>query len=131
VSGPETKQLPLPPRFLADEHIGAAIVRGARRKRPALVFLAAKEAGTLHLGDPELLERAKELGLILVTHDSATMYDHFAAFLMGLGPSEHCPGVFVVSQERYSIGQIIDFIVEIYDLSTADEWIDRIVRLPL
>ncbi len=59
------------------------------------------------------------------------MYDHFAAFLMGLWQGEHCPGVFVVSQDRYSIGQIIEFIVEIYDLSSADEWTDRIVRLPL
>ena len=95
------------------------------------MFFTAKDAGTLHFGDLQVLERAKELSLILVTHDIATMYDHFANFLMNLPQGEHCPGVFVVSQERYSIGQIIDFIVEISDLSTDEEWVDRIVRLPL
>jgi hypothetical protein len=37
----------------------------------------------------------------------------------------------LVSQERYSIGQIISFIVEVYDLSSHQEWANRIVRLPL
>ncbi len=126
-----TQTAPRPSRFLADEDLNPAVVRGARRKRPGLVFLTAKDVGTLHFGDPQVLERAKELGLILVTHDTATMYDHFANFLMNLPQGEHCPGVFVITQERYSVGQIIDFIVELYDLSLNDEWVDRIVRLPL
>jgi len=59
------------------------------------------------------------------------MYRYFAAFLETLPSGEHCPGIFLITQERYSIGQIIDFIVEIYDLSSHQEWRDHITDLPL
>lgn len=78
-----------------------------------------------------MLGRARELNLILVSHDSRTMYFNFANFLLSLQSDEQCPGVFLVSQERYSIGQIVGFILEIYDLSGHSEWQNRIVRLSL
>jgi hypothetical protein len=75
--------------------------------------------------------RRKELGLILISHDRSTMYDHFATFLMSMGADQHSHGVFMVSQERFGLGQIIDFIAEIYDLSGHAEWRDMIMDLPL
>lgn len=119
------------PRFLADENLESVIIQGARRQRADIVFLTAKEANTLSLDDLRVLRRAQELDLILITHDSRTMYDHFATFLSRLAPQECSPGVLLVSQRRYSIGQIIAFILEIYDLSSHDEWRGQIVRLPL
>ena len=50
---------------------------------------------------------------------------------MSLDTDQHSPGVLLVLQERFSFGQIIDFIVEIFDLSDHSEWQDRIVDLPL
>jgi hypothetical protein len=120
-----------PPRFLADENLEAAIVGGEKRKRPGCVFFTADEAGIRNLPDSLVLRRAQELDLILISHDRRTMYDHFATFLMSVGAGQHSPGVFLVSQERFGLGQIIDFIVEIYDLSDHAEWRDRIVDLPL
>lgn len=118
-------------RFLADENLESAIVQGVRLQRPEITLLTAKEAETLSLDDRQVLSQAQALDLILISHDSRTMYNHFAAFLMSLAPDEHSPGVLLVSQERYSIGQIISFIVEVYDLSSHEEWANRIVRLPL
>ena len=119
------------PRFLADENLESVIIQGARRQRADMTILTAKEANTLSLDDLQVLQRAQELDLILITHDSRTMYDHFATFISSLAPSEYCPGVLLVSQRRYGIGQIIAFITEIYDLSSHDEWRGQIVRLPL
>lgn len=119
------------PRFLADENLESAIVQCVRLQRPEITLLTAKEAETLSLDDRQVLSQAQALDLILISHDSRTMYNHFAAFLMSLAPDEHSPGVLLVSQERYSIGQIISFIVEVYDLSSHQEWANRIVRLPL
>ena len=119
------------PRFLADENLESVIIQGARRQRPDMTFLTANEAHTLSLDDLQVLRRARELDLILITHDSRTMYDHFATFISSLAPSEYCPGVLLVSQRRYSVGQIIAFITEIYDLSSHDEWRGQIARLPL
>jgi hypothetical protein len=130
MSIPAQSGFDMPPRFLAGENLESDIVQGSRRKRPNMTFLTAHEANTIRLKDPGLLKRAKELDLILISHDSRTMYDHFAAFLLGLPQGEHCPGVFLVS-DTYGVGQIIDFVVEIYDLSSHGEWRDRIVRLPL
>jgi hypothetical protein len=120
-----------PPRFLADENLETAIVEGVERKRPNCVFFTADEAGIRNLPDDLVMRRAQELDLILVSHDRRTMYDHFATFLMSLGADQHTPGVFLVSQERFGLGQIIDFIVEIYDLSDHTEWRERIMDLPL
>ncbi len=131
MSEAEWRTVSRPPRFLADENLDVDIVRGARHKRPGLVFFTAREAGTLYLDDPEVLLRAQERDLILITHDRKTMPTHFAELLMGLQEDAHCPGVFIVTKERYSIGEIIDFILEVNDLSSHDEWRDQINSLPL
>lgn len=122
---------PRPPRFLADENLNGAVVRGARRKRPGMVFLTASEAGTRHLSDPEVLQRAKELDLILISHDRATLDNYFAEFLMRLPEGEYSPGLFLITQQRYSIGQIIEFILEVYDASSHEEWRNLNETLPL
>ena len=131
MSEAEPRMASRPPRFLADENLEGDIVRGALRKRPSMMFLTAREAGTLHLDDPDVLRRAQDLDLILITHDRKTMPTHLAELLMGLQEGEHCPGVFIVSQEGYSIGETIECILEIYDLSAHDEWRDQIRNLPL
>ena len=62
-----------PPRFLADENLEKAIVDGAKRRRPGIIFRTATEADTLRLSDQEVLLRVKELDLILISHDRRTM----------------------------------------------------------
>lgn len=131
MSGPAPECMKHPPRFLADENLDPAVVRGAHDKRSGMVFLTATEATTRHMLDPDLLRRARELDLILISHDQTTLPQYFAELLMQLHPGEHTPGVFIITQKKYSIGQIIDFILEVYDLSDHEEWRDQINHLPL
>jgi Domain of unknown function (DUF5615) len=131
VSGTEGHPNSRPPRFLADENLEKAIVDGVRRRRPDITFRSASEVGTLRLSDQDVLLRAKALDLILISHDRRTMYTHFADLLTRLDKHETSPGVFLVSQERYTIGEIIEFIIEVYDLSEHDEWRNQIREFPV
>jgi hypothetical protein len=131
VSELESRTIPRPPRLLADENLEGVIVREALRKRPGMAFLTASEAGTLKRPDLEVLNRARVLDLIHITHDRQTMSRYFGELLMGLQEDQYCPGIFIASQIGYSIGQSIDAIVEVYDLSSQEEWRNQIRDLPL
>lgn len=114
-------------RFLADADFNYAIVKGCRRHEPTLDFLSANEAKLQGVPDPAVLAFAAEQNRILVTHDLQTMPRHFGEFLMGRQSS---PGVFLVSQYA-AIGEVIDELVLIWSASDAEEWKNRIVRVPL
>jgi len=89
-------------------------------------FLSANEAGLDGIPDPEVLAIAADQNRILVTHDIQTMPLHFGEFLM---TGRTCPGVFLVSQYE-AIGVIVDELVLIWGASDAEEWENRIVKLP-
>lgn len=119
-----------PPRFLADENFNHDVVVGLRRARPAMDILTAPEAGTLHMPDPDVLVWAATHDRILLSHDKRTMPDHFYRFLALLAPGEHSPGVLLLTQ-NLAIGKSIAAVVEIWELSTHQEWRDLLTRLPL
>jgi hypothetical protein len=64
---------------------------------------------------------------ILVSHDFQTMPHHFGDFLQARGSS---PGVVVVPQSL-PIGEAIEELVLIWGASDAEEWENRILRVPL
>ena len=113
-------------RFLADADLNYAIVRGCRRHDPKLDFLSANEAKLAGVPDPEVLAFAADRNRILVTHDFQTMPRHFGEFLP---MRQSSPGVFLVSQFA-AIGEVIDDLVLIWSASEAEEWTNRIVRIP-
>jgi len=113
-------------RFLADADLNYAIVKGCRRQEPPLDFLSASEARLQGVPDPEILAFAAEQNRILVTHDFHTMPRHFGEFLMRRRSS---PGVFLVSQHA-PIGEVIDELILIWAASNAEEWKNRIVKVP-
>ena len=113
-------------RFLADADLNYAIVKDCRRHEPTLDFLSANEAGLQGVPDPEVLAFAAEQNRILVTHDFQTMPRHFGEFVMRRQSS---PGVFLVSQYT-PIGEVIDELTVIWAASDADEWKNRIVKVP-
>jgi hypothetical protein len=113
-------------RFLADADFNFAIVKGCRRHDPALDFLSANEARLQGLPDPDVLAIAAEQNRILVTHDFQTMPRHFGEFLMRRQSS---PGVFLVSQYS-AIGEVINELVLIWAASEAEEWKNRILKIP-
>ena len=89
-------------------------------------FLSANEAELEGVFDPEVLAIAAGQNRILVSHDMQTMPRHFGEFLM---TGRTWPGVFLVNQYE-AIGVIVDELVLIWGASDAEEWENRIVKLP-
>jgi len=113
-------------RYLADANLRHAIVLAVRRQEPAIDFSSAQQAGIAALPDPEVLAAAAAAGRILITHDLRTMPRHFADFLK----DAKCPGVLLVPQ-RLPVSDAAEELVLIWAASAADEWVNRICRLPL
>jgi len=113
-------------RFLADADLHEGIVSGCRRREPTMDFLSANDAKLEGVPDPDVLRIAAEEGRILVSHDFKTMPRHFGRFLQAGGSS---PGVFLVKQSA-SIGSVVEELVLIWSMTDADEWKNRISRIP-
>jgi hypothetical protein len=114
-------------RFLADADLNHGIVRGCRRRRPAMDFLSANEASLAGVPDPDVLAMAAEQDRILISHDHQTMIRHFADFLQARGSS---PGLIVVPQ-YLPIGRAIEELILIWGASEAEEWRNRMATIPL
>jgi len=114
-------------RFLADADLKVGIVAGCLRREPTMDFLSANAANLERVPDPKVLALAAEQDRIVVSHDFRTMPQHFGDFLQARGFS---PGVIVVPQ-YLSIGEAIEELVLIWGASDAEEWENRIVRIPL
>ena len=114
-------------RFLADADLNEGIVAGCLRREPTMDFLYANEMNLVGVPDPEVLALAAEQDRILVSHDFQTMPRHFGDFLQAGGSS---PGVLVVPQSL-PIGEAIEELVLIWGASDAEEWENRILRIPM
>jgi len=114
-------------RFLADADLNEGIVAGCLRREPEMDFLSANEADLEGVPDPEVLALAASQDRILVSHDFQTMPRHFGDFLQAGNSS---PGVLLVPQ-RLPIGDAIEELVLIWAVSDADEWQNRILKIPL
>ena len=90
-------------------------------------FLSANEANLEGVPDAEVLALATEQHRILVSHDFQTMPRHFSDFLQTRGYS---PGVILVPQSL-PIGEAIEELLLIWGASDAEEWENRILRIPL
>lgn len=114
-------------RFLADEDIDAAIIRGLRSREPAIDILDVKTAGLRGTKDPALLDLAAQQDRILISHDRETMTQHFWRRLKGGKPT---PGLFIFPQEPGAVGAIIESLLLVWAASQAEEWRNRIAYLP-
>ena len=90
-------------------------------------FLSANDAELEGVSDPDVLALAAEQDRILVSHDFHTMPRHFGEFLQSRGSS---PGVLLVPQ-YLPIATAIEEILLIWGGSDAEEWRNRILRIPL
>ena len=63
---------------------------------------------------------------ILVSHDRKTMPIEFARFIT----NDRSSGVIIVSR-KVSIETIIEELILIWAVSSAEEWINRIAKIPL
>jgi hypothetical protein len=113
--------------FLADADLNEGIVAGCLRREPTMDFLSANEANLEGVPDPKVLALAAEQDRVLVSHDCQTMPQHFGDFLQARGSS---PGVLLVPQSL-PIGEAIEELVLIWGATDAEEWENRILRIPL
>jgi len=113
-------------RFQADADLNEDIVAGVLRREPQIDFQTANEANLRSLPDPSVLSLATAENRILVTHDRRTMRHHFANFIV----DSNSPGVLIISQ-NLSLRRAIDELILIWTASDSEEWINRIIELPL
>lgn len=117
------------PRFLLDEHVNRAIQRQLRRLDIRIEVLAVGDPGALPSGaaDSEILGWIERSGYILVTGNRRTipshLSDHYAA-------GRHVPGIFWL-RPAAELGSIIESLYLIWLASTAEEYQDRTLYLPL
>lgn len=113
-------------RYQADADLNQAIVTGVLRWEPSIDFQTAYAAGLQGVKDSEVLAIAAQQERILVSHDRKTMPSQFANFIT----QHQSSGVIIVSR-KLSIEVVIEELVLIWSVSEAEEWINRIAKLPL
>jgi hypothetical protein len=113
-------------RFQADADLDGRIVRGLRRASPEIDIRSALDASLAGLEDPEVLRIAADSERILVSQDRRTMPGHFARYVN----RATSPGVILV-REATPIATAIEDIVLIWSASEAEEWMNRLVWIPL
>ena len=114
-------------RFAADENFNNNILRGLFRKRPSLDIVRIQDAGLSGYPDPYVLGWAANENRILLTHDAATITKYAYERVAG---GSFMPGVFEVDITA-PIGAVIEDILLIIELSTENEWENRIGYIPL
>lgn len=108
------------PRFLADEGFNRDVTAGLRRHCPELDIVTVQEVRLTQASDPRILEAARQLDRIILSHDVRTMPIHFFALLERLSGTEHLPGILLVSQ-RAPVGNAIQWIAEVWGASQHHE----------
>lgn len=76
--------------------------------------------------DVDVLRICADAGRVLITHDWKTMPSEFARFLT----EGRSPGVIAVPQ-YLSVSSAVEDLLLIWSATDRDEWVNRIVRLPL
>ena len=117
------------PRFLLDEHVNRAIQRQLRRldKQIEVLAIGDPEAPLPGTMDPEILVWLENHAYLLVTANRSTMPVHFTAHVeMG----RHIPGI-IWLRPGVGLGRLIDELYLIWAASTADEYQDALLFIPL
>lgn len=113
-------------RLQADADLKQSIVNGVLRRQPSLDFQSANAAGLEGKKDQEVLAVAAKEGKVLVTHDRKTMPIEFGEFVTYQTSS----GVLILSQSL-PINEAIETLILIWETSTAEEWVNQIMSIPL
>ena len=111
----------------ADENFNNDIVRGVRRRNPAVDIVRIQDAGLLSADDATILEWAATSNRLLLTHDVTTM-THFA--YERVRSRRPMPGVFEIAR-RVPIGVAIEQIELLALCSLDGEWEGQVRYLPL
>jgi predicted nuclease of predicted toxin-antitoxin system len=91
-------------KFLTDEHVSLALVRGLLRQKPGLDIIPLRDTDLLGKDDPTILEWAASQGRIVLTRDVSTLPDFAYERVAKELPM---PGVFVL-RLKASLAQLIE-----------------------
>jgi hypothetical protein len=116
-------------KFLCDEDVKTALVACMGRLDPGMEIVAIGQPdvptkGTL---DPDLLLWAEKEGFALLTRDKNTMPGHVRDHLAG---GHHSWGVFMLRDHR-PWREITEDLLAIWSASSAEEWVDQIIWIPM
>jgi hypothetical protein len=112
--------------FLADANFDLVMLSAVKRREPAFDFQTGHDAGLAGLSDPDVLDIAAQLGRVLLTHDVRTMPRHFASFI----EEQVSHGVLLVPQSLPR-QKVVEDLLLVWVAMDAEEWMNRIMSLPL
>ena len=112
--------------YQADADLNQNIVTGVLRTEPAIDFQTATAAKLEGVKDKEVLAIAAKEKRILISHDRKTMPSEFAQFIA----NDRSYGVIIVSR-KVPIETLIEELILIWAVSDAEEWVNRIAKIPL
>ena len=117
------------PRFLLDEHVPYVIQSRLLRLDVELDILAVGQplAPPKGTSDPDILTWIEKTGYILVTANRRTIPEHVRAHYAA---GHHIPGVLFLRRGD-SLGQIIEQLYLLSVASDAEEYVDRLLYLPM
>ena len=115
--------------FLIDENLPSVIAAQLRRHAPLLRVFAIHDPAAPLKGtvDPEILIWLEENNCWLVTNNRTSMPGHLQEHLNG---GRHVPGIFVTPYPLH-LGFVIEELLLLWGASLPDEYLDRIVYLPV
>jgi hypothetical protein len=111
--------------FYMDVHVPFAITEQLRRR--GVDVLVAQEDGARRFSDPDLLDRASELGRVFVTQDADLLIEASARGRTG----GSFVGIIYAPQTGVTIGQCVENLELIAKASEPAEWVNRVGYLPL
>ena len=117
------------PRFLLDEHIDHSIQRQLRRIDPHVDVIAIGDSSSPPVGtsDSDILLWMETSGYILVTENRSTIPGHLNEHYTA---GHHMPGLFWIRPQT-PFGRVVEELYLIWFSSTADEYVDRAIFIPL
>jgi len=111
--------------FYMDVHVPRAVTTALRLR--SIDVLTAQEDGAAQLDDDRLLQRALELGRVLVSQDE----DLLREGARRLRDGEDFSGIIYSHQLRITIGQMVEDLELIATATSKEEWFGRIEYLPI
>jgi hypothetical protein len=108
-----------------DVHIRRAVTSALRLR--SIDVLTAQEDGATELDDDRLLQRATELGRVLVSQDEDLLREGARRLREHKGFS----GIIYAHQLRVTIGRMVEDLELIATATSKEEWHSRIEYLPI
>lgn len=118
-----------PPRFLLDEHVPYVIQGKLLQLDAEIDILAVGQplAPPKGTSDRDILTWIEKTGYILVTANRRTIPEHVRAHYAA---GHHVPGVLLLRRGA-SPGQIIEQLYLLWAASDSEEYLDRLLYLPM